>query len=77
MNKREMYPWMVVIEVIENHQSEYWYYGCYADRNRANEVAIALGKDYEKKIFHCVIPTKDAEKFEVNNLPDWWFEENN
>lgn len=60
---------MVVTEIIENGNTERWYYGTYSEA-RANEVALELGNDYDEGIFHVVIRADQADAFKVNNLPD-------
>ena len=44
-----------------------WYYGTYADNNRANEVALELGGAYP--VYHCVCSIDDAQDLGILNMP--------
>lgn len=57
----------VYTEIHENGTVERWYYGTYADRDRANEVALELGGEWP--VFHCVCPRDEAEAWGILNLP--------
>lgn len=52
----------------ENNNVERWFYGRYPSRNRANEVAMMLGREYP--IFHCVVPEEEAIALGVKNMPN-------
>ena len=48
---------------------ERWYYGCYEDRDYANEVAQDLGSDYSESHSVCIL--EDAKNLNIKNLPFW------
>lgn len=63
--------YIVYTEICSNyeHTPERFFYGLYDNRDRANEVAIDLGNDYDRGIFHYVCLDTDAETFHIQNYP--------
>ena len=59
---------MVITELFDGRITERWYYGTWADRARAEEVAAELGHGLE--VDHIVIRADEAEDWSVQNLPD-------
>lgn len=64
--------WVVYTEIHEDGdhllpgEVERWYYGRWADRDKANEVAIELGNEWPT--YHCVCAEEDAEKLGIQNM---------
>lgn len=52
----------------DNGTVERWYYGCWADRDKANEVALELGCDRAEGIWHCVCREDEAEGLGIHNM---------
>ena len=57
----------IYTEIHENGTTERWYYGTYADRDMANEIAIDLWGEWP--VYHCVCRAEEAEALGVLNLP--------
>jgi len=57
----------IVYTQIHNDGVQRWYYGTYADRDRANEVALELGGSYP--VYHCVCSIEEAETLGIQNMP--------
>jgi hypothetical protein len=63
-----MTEYMVITELFDDRITERWYYGTWADRARAEEVAAELGHGLE--VDHIVIRADEARDWDVQNLPD-------
>lgn len=59
--------YIVYSEIHKDGKVERWYYGTWADRDRANEVAIDL--DGHWPIYYGVCREDEAEELGVQNLP--------
>lgn len=59
--------YIVYAEIHKDGKVERWYYGTWADRNRANEVALDL--DGHWPIYYCVCKEEEAEELGIQNLP--------
>lgn len=59
--------YIVYTEIHKDGKVERWYYGTWADRDRANEVAMDL--DGEWPIYYSVCREDEAEELGVQNLP--------
>lgn len=64
--------WVVYTKIHDNGTHENWYYGCYDDYNRANEVALSLGNEWP--IYHSVCKVEEALDYGIQNLPNWILE---
>lgn len=58
--------YMVVTEIHDAGSVERWFYGCWDDEDRANEVALELGA--HDGIYHIVIDASNAEAMGVQNI---------
>ena len=58
--------YIVFTESFEGAQVERWYYGRWADKNTANEVALDLGGQWP--IYHCVCTAEEAVVLGVQNM---------
>ena len=59
--------YIVYSEIHKDGKVERWYYGTWADRDRANEVAMDL--DGHWPIYYDVCREDEAEELGVQNLP--------
>ena len=61
--------WMIYSERFVDNKAVRWFYGTYADRDRANELALQLKDQYrDPNLWFCVIPAEDAEAYGVRGV---------
>ena len=64
--------WVVYTKIHENGSHENWYYGCYDNYNKANEVALDLGGSWP--VYHCVCEAEKVRDYNIKNVPNYVLE---
>ena len=61
--------YIIYTEIRHDGSVQRWYYGTYADRDRANEIALEMNEHSESNIRRCVCEESKAESFGIMNMP--------